>query len=232
MADMIYTDSETIYTDSTTTINNASWAVWCRDMSLAEDPSSWYVWNGATSSSTSFSEVWRVWHSTNTATWDVPATAPRLCRETNRRLTADEIRETEVREHTRHVEMQKRSAEREIVLQEAQRKAWSLLKSNLSPEQTLELDSKEHFHLHVAGERYRIQKGSHGNVQLLNPDGTVKRQFCIQPADVPVGDIMLAQKLLLESNVREFYRIANVTEIDERRVARHVLSPAGLALLS
>ena len=49
------------------------------------------------------------------------------------------------------------------------------------------------------GRRYRILRGCQLNVEELDPGGRRKRLLCFLPEGrVPVGDIMLAQKIALE----------------------------------
>lgn len=103
-------------------------------------------------------------------------------------------------------ERDRKEAERKA----AEIKAEKLLHSCLTEEQKDELIKKNYFHLYVGNKKYRIERGTTGNIKLLyeNSDNP-KHQYCIHPTGVPVGDVMLAQKLLLETNEEEFLRVAN-----------------------
>lgn len=104
---------------------------------------------------------------------------------------------------------------------EAEKRAEDLLRDCLSAEQIDQLKSRNFFYVEVEGrhgrkERYRIDRGSHGNVKQVDEKGSIIRSFCIQPSGVPVPDVMLAQKLWLEASDEsraEFWETANITPI-------------------
>lgn len=96
----------------------------------------------------------------------------------------------------------------------ANRKAEDLLRANLTPEQLEDLEKKKCFYLSTISpdgsrRRYRIDRGTHGNVKLLDEKGSILGSYCAQPDSVPVADSMLAQKLWIEGAEAEFLRIAN-----------------------
>jgi hypothetical protein len=66
------------------------------------------------------------------------------------------------------------------------------------------------------GRTYRITEGSTANVQLIE-NGLATHSFCVVDKDrrLPVYDLMLAQKLLLESNPEGFHKIAVVRDLRE-----------------
>ncbi len=104
-------------------------------------------------------------------------------------------------------------AERQAVANE---KATKLLVEHLSVEQQKTYEEKRYFDVDIEGRTYRIHHGSYGNVRLMGTgDKTGKEitKFCIQPEGVPIGDVLLAQKLLLEADEKEFLRIANATRL-------------------
>lgn len=140
----------------------------------------------------------------------------------------------EEQERWRQEELRRREAEDRRLKDErdANQKAIILLKSCLSPEQKEEYEQKKCFHLIVGDKKYRIKQGSHGNVELIDKDGKVKRTFCVQPRGVPEGDAMLAQKLLLATDEKRFYELANVTEYgpDGRQLGTYH-APRGADLL-
>lgn len=61
--------------------------------------------------------------------------------------------------------------------------------------------------------RYRLLRGfPAGNVQVVSHQGIPKVTFCLHPPEAyPTDDILLAQKLLIESNEAEAIRQANIT---------------------
>lgn len=98
-------------------------------------------------------------------------------------------------------------------LREGNRKALKLLKEMLTREQRRELLKEKRFHvLGQDGKTYRITPKEIHNVFELDGDRVVK-EFCIVTRGLPSYDQMLAQKLLLETNIAEFLRIANTWEI-------------------
>lgn len=107
--------------------------------------------------------------------------------------------------------------------QEAQARARRLLEEHLSPEQRQELAEKREFRVRAMdGRTYLIRQGTHGNVWRLNRKGEKIVNYCIIIEDqAPAFDHMLAQKLLLEANIKAFLKTANA-----RRVPRNDEAPA------
>jgi len=90
--------------------------------------------------------------------------------------------------------------------------AWDLLKNNLTPEQAHQLHRTCAFDVigGATGRRYRIRHGFIFNVDLLNEQGRRVVSFCFRPhGDLPLGDVMLAQKNALELFELEALKIAN-----------------------
>lgn len=84
-----------------------------------------------------------------------------------------------------------------------------LLERALTPEQRHDLFARGYFY--VKGKRftYRIREGHSGNVDALDARGCVISRFCAHPAGrVPVYDVMLAQKLWLETEEGMFLKKA------------------------
>ena len=123
------------------------------------------------------------------------------------------------------VDYQRIEADRRTKEQAAKDKAEILLLEHLSAKQKDDLKKKGYFLVEVAGEVYKIKRGFSGNVKLINKETEQEmKSFCIHPHErVPDGDAMLAQKLLLESNLDQFLKIANCTNLvpqnDNRRAA-------------
>ena len=92
----------------------------------------------------------------------------------------------------------------------ASERSVDLLLKCLTPAQRTEFARSSTFK--VRGEscqQYRITYGTTSNVEVLGPSGTVARRLCAIPAgDLPIPAVMLAQKLMLETQESEFLRIA------------------------
>jgi len=95
---------------------------------------------------------------------------------------------------------------------EAHKRSIQLLKQNLSRAQREQYERLSHFEVigSCYGKRYRIRHGAVMNVELLNENGRRACLLCFIPeGGVPVGDIMLAQKVALELFETEALAIAN-----------------------
>jgi hypothetical protein len=94
----------------------------------------------------------------------------------------------------------------------ADEKGISLLRSWLSPEQAKLWDSHKHFCVvgSDTGVRYRIRYGTAMNVEELDSSGKTIAQLCFAPQGrLVVGDVLLAQKIALETMEREALAAAN-----------------------
>ena len=94
----------------------------------------------------------------------------------------------------------------------ASRRGLELLKSNLSPDQLQDFLTYRCFDVLVGatGRTYRIRFGGTMNVQELHPDGSCARRLCFFPeGELVDGDIVLAQKVALETFETEALAIAN-----------------------
>lgn len=103
----------------------------------------------------------------------------------------------------------------------AQRKAERLLLQHLTSEQRDEYTRLKRFTVIGSdGRLYRVNRGRTGNVELIeatNEGVFALERFCIHPSErVPDEDTMLAQKLLIESDLAAFRRIANITPLGRR----------------
>jgi hypothetical protein len=93
--------------------------------------------------------------------------------------------------------------------QAAVAKARLLLERALTPKQRRDLFARGYFY--VKGKRftYRIREGHSGNVDALDSRGCVISRFCAHPLGrVPVYDVMLAQKLWIETDENMFLKKA------------------------
>jgi hypothetical protein len=97
----------------------------------------------------------------------------------------------------------------DIPSQAAVAKARVLLERALTPEQRRDLFARRCFY--VKGKRftYRIREGHAANVDALDATGRVISRFCAHPlGQLPVYDVMLAQKLWLETDENMFLKKA------------------------
>jgi len=96
------------------------------------------------------------------------------------------------------------------------KRAKILLHKHLTRNQILELKHcKEFTVIGKDGNEYLITEGACNNVRLVE-NGVVTKSFCIVFKDhepLPMYDLMLIQKLLLETNPEEFWKISNITNI-------------------
>lgn len=115
-------------------------------------------------------------------------------------------------------------AELRVALAEAPRRdpaslrARELLREALAKRQRDDFDATRSFHVAGAsGRTYRIDPMRHRNVKALDRHGRVEWVLCASPADdeIPVEDVMLAQKLLLETSEAEFIRRSNCMPPDD-----------------
>jgi hypothetical protein len=111
-------------------------------------------------------------------------------------------------------------------------RASAFLRRHLSREQRVSFAARGHFDLASEwGRRYRITEGNCRNVFSLvrGEDGEWHplQCFCLMAPGVPVGDLLLAQKLLLETNEKHFLDRAVVSpEYGPHRVRRMEYAPA------
>jgi hypothetical protein len=100
-----------------------------------------------------------------------------------------------------------------IARNDAERKSLALLCQWLSPEQLTQFEAGLFFEVTGCdtGKRYRIFHGTQMNIGELDEQGGLAiRSWCFQPSGVSAtGDVMLAQKIALETYERKALKIAN-----------------------
>src|ERR1700693_2818767 len=87
-----------------------------------------------------------------------------------------------------------------------------LLRQWLSPDQTEQYDKYQRFDVvgSDTGTRYRIHRGTTMNIEELTAEGYVTRRWCFAPDGAfATGDVMLAQKVALETFELDALAIAN-----------------------
>lgn len=97
-------------------------------------------------------------------------------------------------------------------------RARALLERSLTPEQLEQFKANGWFDVvgGVTGMRYRIRYGSSHNVELLR-DGTTVRTLCFFPrGNLPPADVMLAQKISIESDENGVLAVANFSSVARR----------------
>jgi hypothetical protein len=95
---------------------------------------------------------------------------------------------------------------------QAEERGIILLRSWLTPEQDRQWVAHRYFDVVGCdtGMRYRITRGAIMNIHQLNPKGRRVAQWCFAPeGDLVIGDILLAQKIALETMERRALTIAN-----------------------
>jgi hypothetical protein len=94
----------------------------------------------------------------------------------------------------------------------AEKQAMMLLRSWLSPEQDREWEARGTFGVVGCdtGRRYRITYRAVMNLHQLDADGQPVQQWCFAPEGrLAVGDVLLAQKIALETMETKALEIAN-----------------------
>ena len=95
---------------------------------------------------------------------------------------------------------------------QSEERGQDLLRQWLSPEQAEQYDKYKRFEVVGCdtGTRYRILRGKIMNIVELASDGRVTRRWCFAPEGALVtGDVMLAQKIALETFELNALAIAN-----------------------
>jgi hypothetical protein len=95
---------------------------------------------------------------------------------------------------------------------QAEQKGAALLRSWLTPEQAVLWGAHRHFYVvgSDTGTRYRIRHSKVMNVDELDSRGKLVAHWCFRPrGGLVVGDVVLAQKIALETMELETLAIAN-----------------------
>jgi hypothetical protein len=92
-----------------------------------------------------------------------------------------------------------------------------LLREWLSPEQRAQFDALKYFDVvgGDSGRRYRIRHGTGTNVYEIDDAGRPIVGWCFVPlGQLVAGDVMLTQKIALETNERAALEVANRFPVD------------------
>ena len=108
-----------------------------------------------------------------------------------------------------------------VAERQASQRALALLRRCLDASQRAEFERTRGFVVcSPSGRRYRITYGTTANIDLVGEGGEILCRLCARPLDVPAPAVMLAQKLMLESQEADFLRLAARHEILGARQAR------------
>jgi hypothetical protein len=210
---------------------DAIWRDWTTTATSATASANriWTAWHSTTASvtpwydiSTAQYHIWQTWttNATTTSTlitidqdgiwtgWHPRAPIPHAIHTP----TPEEVAALEQQRQEAHARWEAEQTAR----QEAEVRAEALLLAHLTDQQRTDYLEKGYFDM--PGERgrhtYRLWKGSAGNVKRLNARGTEVMSYCIHPREhLPHSDVVLAQKLLLETAEAEFLRLANARPV-------------------
>jgi len=178
------------YDSGTSCTTTETWGGWCNSYH-------YYTTTCTSTSSNTTNQAWNCWQ-------NVIVYQPQPIRE----RTAEE-RQRDEEERIRLAELAKERAEQAKIAEE---KALQLLLENLTENQA------EIFKMTGAipvvcpsGRKYKIKKGKSRNIIELGERDQTKAFLCFQPCDydIPVYDVMLAQKLMLEVCEEDARMIAN-----------------------
>jgi hypothetical protein len=104
------------------------------------------------------------------------------------------------------------AAEPRLAASPAEHKALALLGAWLSPTQAEQYNSYKHFEVigSDTGTRYRIRHGRMMNIDQLDSVGNRVCEWCFLPeGKLATGDVMLAQKIALETFESQALAVAN-----------------------
>jgi hypothetical protein len=142
-----------------------------------------------------------------------------------------DLEQADKRQRAREIyNQQQQERERKRALEQAEEiaakaKARALLFDFLDDAQRKSWIDHSLFYKEINGKNYKFTVGTHGNVYLMDGETPVER-FCIAPRAphnggyCPIDDVVLAQMLLLSADEAEFRRIANITPLVPRNLAR------------
>ena len=129
----------------------------------------------------------------------------------------------------------KEAADRALARQKAETRARALLLSKLSPDQRKQLETHRWFETTggASGRTYRIHASNGRNVTWVK-DGKNQISYCAYPAwwssgintEVPLSDVMLAQKLAIEDPTMEPQFINMACKERHNPIAQDAILPA------
>lgn len=208
------------YTTATST--ETTWQRWSDGTNATGSPTyttsdlAWNRWANATSSSTS-TDVWPIWTTSTATATNTDAWIGWTSTTSTSGLSAAAWVEWS-NQPVRSFRPARARAERPRCT-EARERADKLLVEHLTDEQEQSLAAHGYFDLEtvVDGEkkRFRIHNNKYQhNVFEIDESGRKLREYCAHTSHAcPQSDHALAQKLLLEHNPLEFFRVANIWDV-------------------
>lgn len=197
---------------ATSATTEVVWGAWCETGTACTTDATWTVWTQASASTETTTAVWVRWNEGTATTVARPVYSysyqpPKLSKEEQAKLEA-ELAERAEKERLR---AEKVRLEREA----ADKRAEELLFAHLDKIQTAQYRKEKKFTVRSKdGADFELQSLWSGNAVEMTPDGKRLARFCIHPAViVPIPDLLLSQKLMLETDPAAFRRIANKTEL-------------------
>jgi hypothetical protein len=220
----------------TTAGNSVTWRVWTDNgttgSGLTTASGTWHIWTGnvdagtgSTVSCATNTVTWQYWNSgtcVNAATTQIASNVwtpwvekvEETAAKKVERIAREEVRRAELAEMARQNAI--RMAEAEKKRMEADARAEVLLLENLEAvERDRYLRAGYFYVFSASGKKYKIKKGTHGNVFLMDPITDREQvRYCVQPGGVPVADANLGQALFLRHAESEFLAKANATRLN------------------
>lgn len=193
------------------------WYAWSAGTTTATSSDTWAYWvdegtGTATASAATATKIWVQWNGTTAGvTYNV---SPRHAyqpptEEEQKKIDAERIERAE----KERIRQEKEKKDRE----EADKRAEELLKKHLDQKQREQYEKDKKFRVRSKdGAEFELASLWSGNAVELTPDGKRLARFCIHPREyVPIPDLLLAQKLMLETDPETFRKTANRSEIRE-----------------
>ena len=185
--------------DSSTT--NETWQQWCGMTDSSADNG-----NNITSGTATTEYIWTQW----VAPYPPPERLQTTV-QTVEDVQAVRVRHEEFEANRNRIDAERvaEETERRKVKKAADKKAIELLRSQLNEEQLANYDLDGSFVVVAGRKRYRL-KGA--GVDELNKKDERVATLCIHPSykdNIPMADTILAKKLLLDADPKEFCKIAN-----------------------
>lgn len=198
--------------DRGTGYNQGVWYAWNHNITTS---ASTYVWPSTVTQVTNGgefynSQVWQGWQVNGPAyshEYQLAVDPP----------TAEELQERAVVRARGNLIHRNRMRSNMLRRKRTERRAEEILLDNLTDEQADEYRRLERFAVVVGDRTYRIRKGMHGNIDVIEDDQVIERLCVYAQGNVPPQDNMLAQKLILETDEEYLRRTANITPM--RRAA-------------
>jgi hypothetical protein len=156
-----------------------------------------------------------------------------LCRDEHNPIIQDVLgrqrrhRQEEIRLHQRYWEMSEAARKIEAKkARQAEKRAGQLLARHLTHRQRRQLRTKRYIEVQGQDQNlYRITACAHQNVFLIE-GGKAVTQFCVVSSiSMPIADLMLVQKLLLETNLDHFMSLANRWDLRDGERVRVIPIP-------